>query len=116
MLRMNKWEYTELDLNQVPKRMASIDLLNEAGIQGWELINITVTNRAILKLLVPDTPCKQPPKPRLVSPQCAKHWVERLLLCRGWIGFSTLIRGQASRLRPSHSRRRRRSGHSPLRG
>jgi hypothetical protein len=57
---MDKWEYTKLDLNQVSKGMASIDVLNEAGIQGWELVSITVNNQAILKRWLPNTAVQEP--------------------------------------------------------
>jgi hypothetical protein len=43
------WEYKKVALNQVSARAADIDLLNDAGDEGWELISILPNNIAYLK-------------------------------------------------------------------
>jgi hypothetical protein len=44
-----EWEYTRINLNEVPRRTDDIDLLNDAGKNGWELVAITTNNIAFLK-------------------------------------------------------------------
>ena len=46
---MPEWEYTKIDLNQASRRADDIDLLNDLGQDGWELVNITANNIAYLK-------------------------------------------------------------------
>lgn len=46
---MPQWEYAKRDLNNAPPRTDDIDLLNDAGKGGWELVTITVNNVAYLK-------------------------------------------------------------------
>lgn len=46
---MQQWEYTSLRLNELPRRANEIDLLNDVGKEGWELVNVTVNNIAYLK-------------------------------------------------------------------
>jgi Domain of unknown function (DUF4177) len=46
---MNQWEYQKLDLNDLPRKADDIDVLNDAGKDGWELVAITANNVAILK-------------------------------------------------------------------
>ena len=46
---MPEWEYTRINLNDGPRRSDDIDLLNDAGKEGWELVNITTNNIAFLK-------------------------------------------------------------------
>lgn len=46
---MPEWEYTRINLNEVPRRTDDIDLLNDAGKNGWELVAITTNNIAFLK-------------------------------------------------------------------
>ena len=41
---MVRWEYHTINLAYLPARIDDIDLLNEAGEQGWELIAI-MSNR-----------------------------------------------------------------------
>ena len=33
---MPQWQYTRIDLNDVPIKIDGIDLLNDAGKDGWE--------------------------------------------------------------------------------
>jgi hypothetical protein len=44
-----EWEYTKINLNELPRKTEDIDLLNDAGKAGWELIAITSNNVAYLK-------------------------------------------------------------------
>ena len=46
---MSQWEYLKLDLNDIPRRGAEIDVLNRAGGEGWELVTVTSNGIAILK-------------------------------------------------------------------
>jgi hypothetical protein len=46
---MSQWEYEKLDLNDTPRKSDEIDVLNDAGQEGWELVAITPNNVAILK-------------------------------------------------------------------
>ena len=51
---MPRWEYRKLDLNDLPRKTDAIDLLNDAGQEGWELAHITTNNIAFLKRQVDD--------------------------------------------------------------
>jgi hypothetical protein len=44
-----QWEYTKIDLNQVPPRGDDLDLLERAGKDGWQLVFITVNHIAYMK-------------------------------------------------------------------
>jgi hypothetical protein len=46
---MQEWEYSKVDLNDLPRRVEDIDLLNDAGAEGWEVIMITPNRIANLK-------------------------------------------------------------------
>jgi hypothetical protein len=46
---MPEWEYTKIDLNDLPGKAFEIDVLNGAGKDGWELVLITSNNIAFLK-------------------------------------------------------------------
>jgi hypothetical protein len=46
---MAQWEYSKLDLNDAPRKTDDIDLLNDAGKDGWELVGILSNNVAYLK-------------------------------------------------------------------
>ena len=46
---MARWEYRKLDLNELPRNTDAVDLLNDAGQDGWELVHITANNIAYLK-------------------------------------------------------------------
>lgn len=43
------WEYRKIDLNQVPRKTDEIDVLCDAGEEGWELVTILQNNVAYLK-------------------------------------------------------------------
>ena len=46
---MPQWEYTTVVLSKLPPRTHEIDLLNDAGEGGWELVTITINGVAYLK-------------------------------------------------------------------
>jgi hypothetical protein len=46
---MTQWDYRKINLNDVPRKTEDVDLLNDAGEQGWELVSITANNIAYLK-------------------------------------------------------------------
>jgi hypothetical protein len=43
------WEYKTIDLNEVPTRRSEIDVLDDAGKDGWVLVLITANQIAYLK-------------------------------------------------------------------
>jgi hypothetical protein len=49
-----EWEYRKIDLNERPRMTDEIDLLGDAGKEGWELVQITTNNIAYLKRLIED--------------------------------------------------------------
>jgi len=51
---MAQWEYRKLDLNDAPRRSDDLELLNNAGSNGWELVAVTHTGLAYVKRQVPD--------------------------------------------------------------
>ena len=51
---MAQWEYLTLDLNAAPRRGSSLDLLNGAGGDGWELVTVAGTGVAYLKRQIPE--------------------------------------------------------------
>jgi hypothetical protein len=46
---MPQWEYTTVVLSKLPPRTHEIDLLNDAGEEGWDLVIITINGVAYLK-------------------------------------------------------------------
>jgi len=46
---MATWAYKTIDLNDVPSRRSEIDVLNNAGRDGWSLVLITANRIAYLK-------------------------------------------------------------------
>jgi hypothetical protein len=47
-----RWQYLSIDLANLPRWTDELDLLNEAGEVGWELILITSNNIAYLRRAV----------------------------------------------------------------
>jgi H-NS histone family len=43
------WEYRKINLNEVPRRRDEIDVLCDAGEEGWELVAILPNNVAYFK-------------------------------------------------------------------
>jgi len=48
--QQQSWQYLEINLSDLAPRRHAIDLLNEAGAKGWEVISIVVNE---LQQLVP---------------------------------------------------------------
>ena len=46
---MPQWQYCVIYLNDAPRESNELDVLNDAGGEGWELIGITVNNIAYMK-------------------------------------------------------------------
>jgi hypothetical protein len=61
---MLQWQYGETQLSELPRRANEVDLLNDAGAEGWELVSITVNNIAYLKRQVPTMPSARSPRPK----------------------------------------------------
>jgi hypothetical protein len=53
---MPQWEYRKINLNDVPRRSDDIDLLLDAGHDGWELVVVTANNVAYLKRQIEEQP------------------------------------------------------------
>jgi hypothetical protein len=49
-----RWEYCTIDLNDLPRKADDLDLLNDVGDDGWELVAITVNRIAFLKRQIDD--------------------------------------------------------------
>jgi hypothetical protein len=60
---MAQWEYRAVDLNAAPRRGSSVDLLDLAGADGWELVTVANTGIAYLKRPMPEAA-----KPRRRAP------------------------------------------------
>jgi hypothetical protein len=43
------WEYRTIDLNDLPRKAAAVDLLNAAGAEGWEMVGIAANQIAYMK-------------------------------------------------------------------
>jgi len=57
---MPRWEYSKINLNDVPRRGDDIDLLNDLGKEGWELVAVIGNNAAYLKRQIEDPPQPEP--------------------------------------------------------
>jgi len=64
---MPEWEYSRINLNEVARRTDDIDLLNDAGKDGWELVTITTNNIAFLKRSIGEPPRVQPTRRKAVA-------------------------------------------------
>ncbi len=69
---MSEWEYRKIDLNQLPRKADDIDLLCDAGEEGWELVTILANNVAYLKRQVGDPVAKPTARSAASSLQDAK--------------------------------------------
>ena len=56
---MMRWEYRKIDLNDVPSKISDIDILVDAGRDGWELVGVSANNVAYLKRQL-DDPAARP--------------------------------------------------------
>jgi hypothetical protein len=46
---MPQWQYRTIYLNDVPRGSDEIEVLNDAGGEGWELVGITANKIAYMK-------------------------------------------------------------------
>jgi hypothetical protein len=46
---MRRWEYKRISLNETPRRGDDLDVLCEAGEEGWELVAVLANGVAYLK-------------------------------------------------------------------
>jgi hypothetical protein len=60
---MHGWEYSKVDLNDLPRKTEDLDLLNDAGAEGWEVITIAPNRIAYLKRQIE----RSAPKPQRAS-------------------------------------------------
>jgi len=71
-IAMPEFEYEKINLNYIPRRGDDIDLLDELGEGGWELVAITANNIAYLKRRVASAKrprTKSPAPPPTSTPQ-----------------------------------------------
>ena len=60
---MPQWEYRAIQLNELPQDK-KLDVLNDAGEVGWEIVGITTDDVAYLKreVVKPGTSFAKPPR------------------------------------------------------
>ena len=58
---MPLWQYRKMNLNDTRRKTDDIDLLDDAGKSGWELVVIATNNIAYLKRQVVDRAEEQQP-------------------------------------------------------
>ena len=60
---MPQWEYRAIQLNELPQDK-KLDVLNDAGEVGWDLVGITIDDVAYLKreVVKPGTSFAKPPR------------------------------------------------------
>ena len=61
---MTQWEYSKIDLNNVPAKSSEINVLDDAGRDGWELVRVTANNVAYFKRPLDDVAPAEPPRAR----------------------------------------------------
>jgi hypothetical protein len=69
---MMHWEYHKIDLNQVRRRGDVLDLLDDAGKDGWELVVIVPNNLAYFKRAVEQRAAAQKSDPPSADAQSAR--------------------------------------------
>jgi hypothetical protein len=85
---MPEWEYRKILLTDLPRRRDDIDLLCDAGLEGWELVAILTNNVAYLKRAVSraeqsvTAPAESAPpssevKPKYRDPKTGETWSGR---------------------------------------
>ena len=61
---MPQWEYVTIHLNERPRGTNELDLLNDAGEDGWEPVTITANKVAYLKRQVAGSTAPSAKSPR----------------------------------------------------
>ena len=69
---MRTWRYKKVNLNERPPKWDEVDVLNREGKNGWELVEISRNNIALLKCAI-DEPAPAPaPEPAATAKRSAK--------------------------------------------
>jgi H-NS histone family len=74
------WQYRKIALNEAPRRVLDVDLLCEAGEEGWELVTILSNNVAYLKRFEGQSEgptSEAAPQVRYRDPQTNETWSGR---------------------------------------
>jgi hypothetical protein len=66
---MPRWEYRIVNLSETSRKARDIDLLADAGDEGWELVAVTPNNMAYMKR--PADPPAPPPRARKAPARAA---------------------------------------------
>jgi hypothetical protein len=67
-----QWEYRQLKLYNLPRKLDQIHLLNDFGRAGWQLFEITTANVAIMKRQVPQPASAKSPSRRPTASSALK--------------------------------------------
>ena len=85
---MARWEYSKIHLSELPRQGDDVDLLNDAGNNGWELVGITNSNIAYLKRLVAEPGStgrgKTDSAPASILPHRRSRMTRRQLTAASW--------------------------------
>jgi hypothetical protein len=67
---MPRWQYREIDLNDLRSGAGTVDVLEGAGEDGWELVTITTKGLAYLKrqIEIPARTASSPVRRRKTGP------------------------------------------------
>ena len=76
---MMRWEYRKIDLNDVPRRVDDIDVLIDAGKDGWELVGVTTNNIAYLKRRLEDPAAPPTARRRAASSRTSEVGARRIV-------------------------------------
>lgn len=66
---MTKWEYLKISLLDLPRGADDVDVLNRSGVDGWELVAVTLAGIAYLKREIAAAP---PTRRRSVAARTAE--------------------------------------------
>ena len=88
---MRAWEYKKIALGEVPRKRDEIDLLSDAGEDGWELIAVLSNNVAYLKREVMDT-----------VPEVEERPSDEVRPAEPTVAESTASNGGASTVKPKY--------------
>jgi hypothetical protein len=69
---VSEWEYSRINLNEVPRRADDIDALNDAGKEGWELVTITTNNVAFLRRPIGEPARPQPTRRKAATARASQ--------------------------------------------
>jgi DNA-binding protein H-NS len=75
---VREWDYKKIALNEAPRRGDDIDLLCDAGEEGWELVAILTNDVAYLKREVEQAASERVERPTEEIEQAQTARVERI--------------------------------------